>query len=250
MRLGATINHLSPAPPTDVAEWARRLVGAGFESLWTPEVIGRGSLVPDPFVTLAVAAAVTEGVEVGTATVQVPLHHPVELAHRILSLAAVCGERLTLGVSPGSSEADFAALDRDFAARFRVFDRNLERLRALLAAGRGDRAHLAPAGWATRRPPLLLGSWGAKVERAAREFDGWLASGFRRTPDEIIAAHERYRAAGGRRAIVCAIPVTAETDLGRTGELLHRYAEAGFDDAVVLIEPGGPDPERVRALLP
>jgi len=44
--------------------------------------------------------------------------------------------------------------------------------------------------------------------------------------------------------------VTAETDLGRTGELLHRYAEAGFDDAVVLIEPGGPDPERVRALLP
>ena len=156
MRLGATINHLSPAPPTDVAEWARRLVRAGFESLWTPEVIGRGSLVPDPFVTLAVAAAVTEGVEVGTATVQVPLHHPVELAHRILSLAAVCGDRLTLGVSPGSSEADFAALDRDFAARFRVFDRNLERLRALLAAGRGDRAHLAPAGWATRRPPLLL----------------------------------------------------------------------------------------------
>ena len=44
--------------------------------------------------------------------------------------------------------------------------------------------------------------------------------------------------------------MTAETDLGRTGALLHRYAEAGFDDAVVLIEPGGPDPERVRALLP
>lgn len=28
MRLGATLAHLSPAPPYPVAEWARRLVGA------------------------------------------------------------------------------------------------------------------------------------------------------------------------------------------------------------------------------
>jgi hypothetical protein len=44
--------------------------------------------------------------------------------------------------------------------------------------------------------------------------------------------------------------LSGRDDLGPTGELLHRCAEAGFDDAVVLIEPGGPDPERVRALLP
>jgi hypothetical protein len=103
---------------------------------------------------------------------------------------------------------------------------------------------------ATGGPPLLLGSWGAKVERAAREFDGWLASAYRRTPEQIIAAHGRYRAAGGRRAIVCAIPLSGQDDLGRTGEALQRYAEAGFDDAVVLIAPGGPDPGRVRALVP
>jgi alkanesulfonate monooxygenase SsuD/methylene tetrahydromethanopterin reductase-like flavin-dependent oxidoreductase (luciferase family) len=247
VRLGATLAHLSQAPPIAVAEWAKRLVGQGFESLWTPQVIGRGSLVPDPFVTLAVAATATEGVEVGTATVQVPLHHPADLAHRILSLVLVCGDRLTLGVSPGSTEADFDTLDRDYAARFHTFDQNLARLRVLLAHGRAD---LADAGEGSRGPPILLGSWGAKVERAAREFDGWLASANRRTPDQIIAAHERYRAAGGRRAIVCAIRLSGRDDLGRTGELLQRYAEAGFDDAVVLIEPGGPDPEQVRALLP
>ena len=66
--------------------WAKRLVDAGFESLWVPQIIGRGYLVPDPFVTLAAAAAATEGVELGTATVQVPLHHPADLAHRVLSL--------------------------------------------------------------------------------------------------------------------------------------------------------------------
>lgn len=249
MRLGATLAHLSPGPPIAVAEQARRLVGAGFESLWVPQVVGRGFLVPDPFVTLAVAATATDGVEVGTATVQVPLHHPADLAHRVLSLASVCGDRLTLGVSPGSTATDFSVFDRDFAARFRTFDEALARLRVLLARGRDDRADLAPAGAAGGGPPILLGSWGAKVERAAREFDGWLASGYRRTPDQIIAAHARFRAAGGRRAVVCGIPLSGEDDLGPTGEALHRYADAGFDDAVVLIGPEGPHPDRVRELL-
>ena len=250
MRVGATLAHLSPAAPFPVAAWAQRLVAAGFESLWTPHIVGRGPLVPDPFVTLAVAATATQGVELGTATVQVPLHHPAELAHRVLSLMAVCGDRLALGVSPGSTAADYAAVDRDFASRFATFHRSTDRLRVLLAQGRDELADLAPAGVAGARPPLLLGSWGANVERAARDFDGWLASGFRRTPDQIIAALERYRAAGGRRAIVCAIPVDRTADLDSTGEVLGRYADAGFDDAVVLIGPAGLDPEEVRALLP
>jgi len=252
MRLGATLAHLSPAPPWPIAAWAGRLVDAGFESLWVPQLIGRGFMVPDPFVTLAVAAvttAATPGVELGTATIQVPLHHPADLAHRVLSLQAVCGDRLTLGVSPGSTDTDFAVFDRDYAARFGTFEANMARLRTLLAHGRDENADLAPADVA-RRPPLLLGSWGANVERAAREFDGWLASDYRRTAEQIIAAHERYRAAGGRRAIVCAVRLAGQDDLGSTGDKLARYAEAGFDDAVVLIEPGGPAPEQVRSLFP
>jgi alkanesulfonate monooxygenase SsuD/methylene tetrahydromethanopterin reductase-like flavin-dependent oxidoreductase (luciferase family) len=86
VRLGATLAHLSDAPPYAVAPWADRLVRAGFESLWTPLIIGRGSLVPDPFVTLAAAATATQDVELGTATVQVPLYHPADLAFRVLSL--------------------------------------------------------------------------------------------------------------------------------------------------------------------
>lgn len=250
MRLGATLAQLSPGfPQAPIAEQAKRFVGEGFESLWIPQAIGRGFMVPDPFVTLAVAATATEGVELGTATVQVPLYHPADLAHRILSLLSVCGDRLTLGISPGSTEADFATFDRDHAGRFRTFDQNLARLRVLLAGGRDERADLAPTAMAGGGPPLLLGSWGAKVERAAREFDGWVASAYRRSADEIIAAHERYRAAGGRRAIVCTIQLSGTDDLGPAGELLQRYAEAGFDDAVVLLGPEGPDPKQVRALL-
>ncbi len=248
MRLGATLGSLSSAPPRPVAAWSKHLVDTGFDSLWVPQIIGRGFLVPDPFVTLAVAAVATRDVELGTATLQIPLHHPAELAHRILSLQLVCGDRLTLGVSPGSTDIDFATLDRTYAARFHTFTSNLARLRVLLENGRDERADLAPAPIAGR-PPLLLGSWGANVDRAAREFDGWVASAYRRTTDEIISAHAHFRTAGGRRAVVCAIRLDERSDLGRAGEDLARYAEAGFDDAVVLIEPGGPTPERVRALL-
>jgi len=44
--------------------------------------------------------------------------------------------------------------------------------------------------------------------------------------------------------------LSSDDDLGPTGEALHRFADAGFDDAVVLIEPAGPSPEQVRALYP
>lgn len=252
MRLGATLVHLCAAPPFPIGPWAKRLVAAGFESLWVPQLIGRGTFVPDPFVTLAAAATATAagGVEMGTATLQVPLHHPAELAHRILSLRQVCGDRLTLGLSPGSTAADFLTLDRDYADRFATFRTNVDRLRILLADGRDEWADVAPAEVTGPRPPLLLGSWGANVQRAAREFDGWLASGHRRTPEQITAAHRRFRDAGGRRAIVCGIRCGVGDDLGMIGETLHRYAEAGFDDAVVLFEPGGVEPEPVRALHP
>lgn len=250
MRLGATLVHWCDAPQHAVAAWAERLVGAGFDSLWAPEIIGRGSFVPDPFVTLGAAAAITRDIELGTATVQVPLHHPAELAHRVLSLMSLCGDRLTLGISPGSTKSDFTALDRDYDGRFAAFHRDTERLRELLAYGRDRRANLVPVPPASGQPRLLLGSWGVNVVRAARDFDGWLASGYRSSPDEIIDAHGRYRAAGGRRAIVCAIPVRGSEPLDATGAVLQRYAEAGFDDAVVVIEPGGVAPEEVRALLP
>lgn len=76
-------------------------------------MIGRGYLVPDPFVTLAVAATATRDVEVGTATVQVPLHHPADLAHRILSLMSVCGDRLTLPAGRLSSAGPVTRWGRD-----------------------------------------------------------------------------------------------------------------------------------------
>ncbi len=250
MRLGALIGLLSPQPQaTEVAEQAKRYAGEGFDSLWIAQAIGRGFIIPDPFVALAVAATATKDVELGTAIVQIPLYQPADLAHRIFSLMQICGNRLTLGVGAGSTEADFITFERDYAKRFKTFNTTLARLKTLLADGKDERANLTPWKTVTGGPTLLLGTWGAGVERAAREFDGWVASAHYRTADQVIEALGRYRAAGGKRAIVSTIQLTADHDVGRTRELLQRFAEAGFDDAVVLLRPGGPSPAEVRALI-
>jgi alkanesulfonate monooxygenase SsuD/methylene tetrahydromethanopterin reductase-like flavin-dependent oxidoreductase (luciferase family) len=232
-----------------VAEQAKRFAGEGFNSLWIAQAIGRGFTIPDPFVALAVAATATKDVELGTAVMQIPLYQPTDLAHRIFSLMQICGNRLTLGVGAGSTETDFIAFERDYKKRFKTFTTTLSRLKTLLVDGKDERANLTPWKTVIGGPPLILGSWGAGVERAAKEFDGWMASAHYRTADQVIEALGRYRTAGGKRAIVSTIQLTADHDLGRTKEILQRFAEAGFDDAVVLLRPGGPSPAEVRALI-
>lgn len=250
MRLGALLGPIGDAANARaLADQARRYAGEGFESLWSAQAIGRGFMITDPFIALTVAATATEAVEIGTAVVQVPLYHPVELAHRVFSLAQVCGDRLILGVGAGSTEQDFAAFGRDYTDRFRTFSDDVAQLRILFASGKLNDIDLSPWPSVTGGPPLYLGSWGQGVERAAAEFDGWIASANYRTPDQVVAALARYRRSGGRRAIVSTIQVPPQADLGELAAKLDRFAAAGFDDAVVMILPGGPDPAAIRKLV-
>lgn len=250
MRLGALLAPIADATrPRALADQVRTLVDAGYGSLWSAQAIGRGFMMTDPFVALAVAATVAESIEIGTAVVQVPLYAPADLAHRILSLAQIAGGRLTVGVGAGSTVQDFRAFGRPYSDRFPEFERSMVTLRALLDDGRADEVDLSPWPAVRASTRVLLGSWGRGVVRAAREYDGWIASGAYREPHEVIDALRRYRAAGGGREIVSTLQLTAKTDLGELRERLARFADAGFDDAVVMFLPGAPAPTAVRALV-
>ena len=251
MRLGALLGPITDPEQGDfLAQQARRLAAEGYTSLWSAQAIGRGFMLSDPFIALGVAATAAPGVELGTAIVQATLYHPMDLAHRVFSLQQISGGRFLFGIGAGSTQADLAAFERPYESRFADFRESTAALRGIFASGGRDGASLSPWPPVQGGPPLFLGTWGRGVERAAREFDGWIASGAYRSVDEIAAAASRYQAAGGGRSVVSTIQLGPDTDLGELGERFAAYAEAGFDDAVVMLLPGGPSAAAVRALLP
>src|SRR6266436_4205434 len=104
----------TPFGPSGLSDAARGIEAAGFESAWTFDSLGRGTLRADPLMALAVAATVTRTLELGTGVLQVPLRNPIELAQRALTVQQVSGGRFRFGVGAGSTAADFAALGFDF----------------------------------------------------------------------------------------------------------------------------------------
>jgi len=235
-----------------LADAARRIEAAGFESAWTFDSVGRGTLRPDPLMALAVAGTVTRTIELGTGVFQVPLRNPVELAQRVLTAHLVSGGRLLFGVGAGSTVADFAALGLDFDSRFRRLGESLDIMGRLWKGESVGGASLAPIWPALQGgPPVLIGSWaGSKwIERAAREFDGWIGSGARSSWRALREGIARFRDLGGKRAIVTNVRVDLDSpaspdgpedpcDLKGTPEIarerLHRLREWGYDDIVLV----------------
>ena len=242
MKLGALI--MSP-DPSQLADTARALEGEGFDGIWSAHAMGRGFMMIDPFVALSVAAGVTERVELGTAIWQLPIYNATDTALKAMSLHQVSSGRFILGVGAGSTESDYAIHNEDYAARFKNFEKCLTELRAAFADGSAGGGNIGSTGG----PPIFFGTWGKNVARAANEFDGWIASGMHRTPEECAEANVGYRAAGGSRAIVTTIRIMPDTDLGEMKDTLAGYAAAGFDDAVVMNLSGKPLAE-IRALVP
>lgn len=267
MRLGVALSSSLPdgSPLTGeglIAE-ARRVEDLGFDSFWCFDAIGRGFIIPDPLIAVSVAATATRRMEVGTCILQVPLRRPVELAHRVLTAHLVCQGRLSLGVGAGSTKADFDAVGLDFDQRMHLFEEALAVMRRLWRGEQMASADLTPWPTTLGGPPLLIGSWSGPrwIPRAAREFDGWIASGAKTSFATLADGIERFRAAGGKRAIVTNIvtdldePTTALDDKApfhlrcapdAAAERLRRLAKLGFDDAILL--PRRPTEKHLTAM--
>ena len=250
MRLGGLLAPLgdSAVDPQELANHCRAFEDSGFDSIWIPQALGRGFMFSDPFVALTVAATVTN-LEIGTAVVQLPLYDMPDLAHRMASLTQLAPDRFVLGVGAGSTEADFRLLDRQYSERFLDYDQRIRELRQWRDAGQYLNRDLNVWPHLIGKPPILMGTWGKNVEIAAREYDGWIASGTYRTSDEILRSLKTYRAFGGTRAIVSTIQVGPETDIELLSQQLKKYEESGIDDAILMPLNGSPPLEKLRKLV-
>ena len=228
----------------------RKAEQAGLSGVWAPDSLGRGKSTLDPLVALATLAGVTQRIEIGTCVLQVTLRSPAELAHRVQTLNVLSRGRLRLGVGVGSTRADFEVVGADFEHRFGRLEGTLECMRS---AWRGKsvgsaRAALSPWPGIEQGPPVFVGAWRkpAWITFAARQCDGWIASGMKSTWRDVEEGMRVFRAAQGNRAILANLPTdlgassTAESDAISLAcpapvarERLKRLEQLGFDDVLL-----------------
>ncbi|WP_327404902.1 MupA/Atu3671 family FMN-dependent luciferase-like monooxygenase [Streptomyces sp. NBC_01288] len=105
----------------------------GFAAVWTPErhFHSFGGLYPNPAVTSAAVAAITERVSIRAGSVVAPLHHPVRIAEEWSVVDNLSGGRAGVSFASGWNAVDFALRPENFADSKRVLVETVETVRRL-----------------------------------------------------------------------------------------------------------------------
>lgn len=208
----------------------------GFDSLWAGGHIVFYGPIPDPLSQMAMLAAQTSRVQVGTAVLVLPLIHPVIVAKLVSTMEQVAPGRVTLGVGVGGEFAkEFEACGVPIAERGARTDEAISLIRRLWTeehVTHNGRFHqfsdvtMAPRPQPGHTPPIVVGGrTSAAARRAARLGDGFMPymitpSAFRERREEI----EREAAAVGKPLDGFDFMVMIFTAVGRTYEEGKRKA--------------------------
>jgi len=210
------------------ARAARAAEAAGFDCFYVPEhthiPARREALHPrtgtaelpddrylrtlDPWVSLAMAAACTTTIRLGTAVALPAEHDPISLAKTIATLDHLSVGRVRLGVGFGWNTDELADHGVPTAKRRTVLREYLEAMQALWSqpeASYHGQFVSFESSWAWPKPhqqprvPVALGAAGTETTFAwiARSADGWLTTPGETDLDAKVALlQERWRQAG------------------------------------------------------
>lgn len=118
-------------------EGARFADHNGFRAVWTPERHFHefGGLYPNPSVTSAAIAAITEHVDVRAGSVVIPLHDPLRVAEEWSVVDNLSGGRVGVSLASGWQANDFVLAPGNYADRKKIMLEQLEELRRLWRGG-------------------------------------------------------------------------------------------------------------------
>jgi probable F420-dependent oxidoreductase len=248
------------------AELARAAEERGFESLWFPEhthiPASRKSPWPggpelpkdywhthDLFVALAMAAAATKTLKVGSGICLVVERDPIMLAKEVATLDFLSNGRFLFGIGGGWNVEEMANHGTDFTRRWKLLRERIEAMKVIWreddAAYHGELVNFDPI-WSWPKPvqkphpPIFLGGHGAKaLQRVVRYCDGWLPIPVRAgsLPDEIADLRRRAADAGRDPDSISinlyGVPADADT--------LRSYAAAGVRRGIFSLPSAGRD---------
>lgn len=157
--------------------WLQRVDDSPFSTVAvTDEIV---SYTYDSLTTLAAAAALTREARLVTVVIGGPCRDTALLAKQALTIDALSGGRLALGLGVGELVEDFAVTGTEMRGRGKAFDRQLELLRRIWSGepmGESGRA-IGPPPVRSGGPELLLGGWAEPAMRRIGRFaDGYLGA--------------------------------------------------------------------------
>ncbi|MFG2285064.1 LLM class flavin-dependent oxidoreductase [Streptomyces sp. NPDC048595] len=136
--------------PTQCAGVAEQAEAEGFDGIVFPDSQGIGG---DPYVAMAIAAHVTDRIQLGTGVTNPYTRHPAVAAGAIASIQAESGGRAVLGIGRGNSALAFLGLA---PVPLGMFERYLARVQGYL---RGDGVEMdRPAEGMRSSKSLALGT--------------------------------------------------------------------------------------------
>ncbi|PAZ14788.1 LLM class F420-dependent oxidoreductase [Streptomyces sp. SA15] len=204
MRLGFGLPTFGPAANevNGIARFAADAEKLGATSLWVGDRLltavdptvgySPGSLaIPDefrvaadPLTALAIAAAVTGEVRLGSSGINAPWYPPALLARALASLDVASGGRLIAGFGSGWSPEEYQAAGVPFDGRGARLDELLDVLVAWWTANPVQHQgplFTIPAGHVELKPvqrphpPIFLGAFGRRaLRRIGQRADGWM----------------------------------------------------------------------------
>jgi alkanesulfonate monooxygenase SsuD/methylene tetrahydromethanopterin reductase-like flavin-dependent oxidoreductase (luciferase family) len=244
----------------------------GFDSVWLGDHMlyrgdERGERGPwDVWTQLAALAASTERVRLGPLVAATALHSPGVLARMAASIAEVSGSRFVLGVGTGWNETEFRAFGVPYDRLVSRFEEAFEIIQRLLAGERvtlaGSFQHVDDAVLLPRperRVPLMVGGFGPRLlSLTLPHVDAWntwyspygnTIDGFARMNAEVDEACARVGREPKDVSRSACVFVAVDGGAGerphdvdpvepaRLGEHLHALAEAGANEAILVVDP-------------
>ncbi len=179
----------------------------GFAAVWTPERHFHefGGLYPNPALTSAAVAAITERVEIRAGSVVLPLHNPIGIAEDWSVVDNLSNGRVGLSFASGWHANDFALAPDNFERRRELMSEGIETIRALwrgetVSARSGDGREIEVAMFpppVQRTPKMWITAGGspATFENAGRLGASILTNLLVMSQDDLVANVAAYRTA-------------------------------------------------------
>jgi alkanesulfonate monooxygenase SsuD/methylene tetrahydromethanopterin reductase-like flavin-dependent oxidoreductase (luciferase family) len=275
---------LQDRSPAEILDWAVRFEEAGVDSLWVPDHLANpsdlNSFWLDAWTVLAAIAERTSRCRIGILVSNFVLHPPLQMARLTVTLDAVSGGRLELGLGLGNAPVCRSAasvwddgpaladrLEQGISSLVQILGDvplALPRVPAVAGYDGPESVRLSTPCRQVPRPPIIVGGHGPRVlDIAARFADRWNVyyppgadtDGLDVALTRLTERFEERCAVHGRsgqvrRSILFDYaPALQPSGRQELTELMLRVSQLGFDEFIVTSWPVRGDDRRANELL-